>query len=111
MATGKVGERRLVMHNDFVIVGPAGDPARIAGKRTADAFGAIAGAQAPFVSRGDDSGTHAAELGFWKDAGVEPRGDWYSETGQGMGPTLRVADERGATRSPTSAPTSRSRAG
>jgi tungstate transport system substrate-binding protein len=96
MATGKAGRRRLVMHNDFVIVGPAGDPARIAGKQPADAFRAIADAKARFVSRGDDSGTHKAELGFWEDAGVQPGGDWYSQTGQGMGATLRVADERGA---------------
>jgi tungstate transport system substrate-binding protein len=96
MATGKAGRRRLVMHNDFVIVGPAGDPARIAGRQPADAFRAIADAKAPFVSRGDDSGTHKAELGFWEDAGVQPGGTWYSQTGQGMGVTLRVADERGA---------------
>jgi tungstate transport system substrate-binding protein len=96
MATGKAGRRRLVMHNDFVIVGPAGDPAEIAGIRTADAFRAIARAEAPFVSRGDDSGTHKAELGFWDAAGVEPGGGWYSQTGQGMGPTLRVSDDRGA---------------
>ena len=96
MATGRAGRRRLVMHNDFVIVGPAGDPARIAGKQPADAFRAIADAKAAFVSRGDDSGTHKAELGFWEDAGVQPGGGWYSQTGQGMGATLRVADERGA---------------
>jgi len=96
MATGKAGQRRLVMHNDFVIVGPASDPARIAGKQPADAFRAIADAGAPFVSRGDDSGTHKAELGFWEDAGVHPGGGWYSQTGQGMGATLRVADERSA---------------
>jgi tungstate transport system substrate-binding protein len=96
MATGKAGERRLVMHNDFVVVGPAGDRARIAGKAAAEAFRAIADAEAPFVSRGDDSGTHKAELGFWEDASVQPGGGWYSETGQGMGATLRVADERGA---------------
>jgi tungstate transport system substrate-binding protein len=96
MATGKAGKRRLVMHNDFVIVGPAGDPAGIAGKPVAGAFRAIADENAPFVSRGDESGTHTAELRFWDDAGVDPGGDWYSETGQGMGATLRVADERSA---------------
>lgn len=96
MATGKAGERRLVMHNEFVIVGPAEDPAGIAGKPVADAFRAIADAEARFASRGDDSGTHKAELGFWENAGVEPVGDWYSQTGQGMGATLRVADERSA---------------
>jgi len=96
MATGKAGQRRLVMHNDFVVVGPAGDPARIAGKPVAEAFAGVADAEASFVSRGDDSGTHSAELGFWEDAGVQPGGGWYSETGQGMGATLRVADERSA---------------
>jgi tungstate transport system substrate-binding protein len=96
MATGKAGRRRLVMHNDFVIVGPPGDPAGVAGKPAAEAFAAIAQARAPFVSRGDESGTHTAELGFWDDAGVRPGDGWYSETGQGMGATLRVADERRA---------------
>jgi tungstate transport system substrate-binding protein len=94
MATGKAGERRLVMHNDFVVVGPPADPAEVSGMATAKAFSAIADAGATFISRGDDSGTHTAELGFWEDAGIEPSGSWYSETGQGMGPTLRVADER-----------------
>jgi len=94
MGTGKAGERRLVMHNDFVIVGPAGDPAGIRGKSPVAAFRAIARRGAPFISRGDDSGTQKAELAFWASAGVEPGGDWYAETGQGMGPTLRVADQR-----------------
>jgi tungstate transport system substrate-binding protein len=94
MATGKAGQRRLVMHNDFVIVGPAGDPAHIAGKSPVEAFRAIAAHGSRFISRGDDSGTQKAELAFWDEAGVEPAGDWYMETGQGMGATLRVADER-----------------
>lgn len=95
MATGKAGERRLVMHNDFVIVGPPDDPAGIRGRTPEAAFRAIAaGGGAPFVSRGDDSGTHAAELGFWEAAGVDPPAGRYVETGQGMGATLRVADER-----------------
>ncbi len=95
MGTGKAGDRRLVMHNDFVIVGPADDPAGIRGKPPTAAFAAIAeGGDAPFVSRADDSGTHAAELGFWEDAGVDPPRGRYVETGQGMGATLRVADER-----------------
>jgi tungstate transport system substrate-binding protein len=94
METGKAGDRRLVMHNDFVVVGPPDDPAGIAGMAPADAFGAIAENEARFVSRGDDSGTHSAELAFWEQAGEEPGGDWYVETGQGMGATLRVADER-----------------
>jgi tungstate transport system substrate-binding protein len=94
MATGKAGQRRLVMHNDFVIVGPAGDPAHIAGKSPVEAFRAIAAHGSRFISRGDDSGTQKAELAFWDEAGVEPAGGWYVETGQGMGATLRVADER-----------------
>jgi tungstate transport system substrate-binding protein len=94
MDTGKAGDRRLVMHNDFVVVGPPDDPAGIAGMAPAEAFGAIAESGARFVSRGDDSGTHSAELAFWEQAGEEPGGDWYVETGQGMGATLRVADER-----------------
>jgi tungstate transport system substrate-binding protein len=94
MATGKAGQRRLVMHNDFVIVGPAGDPAQIAGKSPVEAFRAIAAHGSRFISRGDDSGTQKAELAFWDEAGVEPAGGWYVETGQGMGATLRVADER-----------------
>jgi tungstate transport system substrate-binding protein len=96
MDSGRAGERRLVMHNDFVIVGPAGDPAGIRGRTPEQAFKAIAaGGGAPFVSRGDDSGTHAAELAFWEAAGVDPPAGRYVETGQGMGATLRVADERG----------------
>ena len=96
MRGGKANRRQLVMHNDFVVVGPPGDPAKIAGKAPAAAFRAIAAAGARFVSRGDDSGTHKAELGFWDAAGVAPAGSWYAETGQGMGATLRVADERKA---------------
>jgi len=97
--------RRAVMYNDFVIVGPENDPARVAGKRDAvSALTAIAGAQAPFVSRGDDSGTHQKEKELWKEAGLapggavpsQPRGAWYMETGQGMGATLTIADEKKA---------------
>ena len=96
MASGKAADRRLVMHNDFVIVGPADDPARIAGRTPGEAFAAIADrGAAPFVSRGDESGTHAAELAIWEDADVDPPPGRYVETGQGMGATLRVADERG----------------
>lgn len=94
MAGGKAGERRLVMHNDFVIVGPADDPAGIRGEDADAAFRKLAKGAAPFVSRGDDSGTHAAELARWEAAGVEPPAGAYVETGQGMGATLRVADER-----------------
>lgn len=95
MATGKAGERRLVMHNDFVILGPPDDPAGIRGGSVAEAFTTIADAGATFVSRGDDSGTYAQELRLWEQAGADPDDATYVETGQGMGATLRVADERG----------------
>jgi tungstate transport system substrate-binding protein len=85
------------MYNDFVIVGPSEDPARIRGLGSAvEALQRIAGAPARFVSRGDRSGTHVLELGLWKRAGLEPRGAWYIESGQGMGQTLGIADERRA---------------
>ena len=96
MAAGKGESRRTVMHNDFVVVGPDGDPAAVRGDEPAAAFSAIADAGAPFVSRGDESGTHAFELGMWEDAGVAPGGDWYQESGQGMGATLQIASEKGA---------------
>jgi tungstate transport system substrate-binding protein len=90
-------DRRLVMHNDFVIVGPASDPAGVKGTKTAvDGMKAIAGAQSPFISRGDKSGTNAAELALWKKAGITPQGAWYQESGQGMGATLTIASEKGA---------------
>lgn len=96
MAAGN-GERRvLVMHNDFVIVGPPGDPAAIRGKDALTAFRAIAAAGATFVSRGDDSGTHIFELGLWRRAGTVPEGDWYVQAGTGMGQTLQVASEKRA---------------
>jgi tungstate transport system substrate-binding protein len=93
---GKMLNRRLVMYNDFVVVGPAEDPAQIRGRKAADALARIAQAQARFVSRGDKSGTHLLEQALWKSAGVEPRGAWYIESGQGMGQTLLVANERKA---------------
>jgi tungstate transport system substrate-binding protein len=88
--------RRLVMHNDFVIVGPAGDPAKIRGaKSSADAFKRIAQSGSIFLSRGDNSGTHAKEKGLWKGAAVTPDGQkWYQQTGLGMGQTLNVAAEK-----------------
>ena len=87
--------RREVMWNDFVIAGPASDPARIRGsKDAASALSKIARSGAPFASRGDWSGTHEKELELWAAAGIEPSGDWYLSTGQGMGPTLIVADEK-----------------
>jgi len=97
MAEGSGAERLLVMHNDFIIVGSPDDPAGIKGSPTAvEAFQKIAEAQAPFISRGDDSGTHKMELAIWKKAGVTPEGDWYQESGQGMGATLKIASEKNA---------------
>ncbi|MEN6637787.1 MAG: substrate-binding domain-containing protein [Smithella sp.] len=88
--------RRLVMHNDFLIVGPGADPAKIKGvKSSADALKKIASANALFLSRGDNSGTHAKEKTLWKKAGINPDGQkWFQETGLGMGQTLNVAAEK-----------------
>ena len=94
VAEGVTGSRRLVMHNDFVIVGPEADPAGIRGAGSAEAMKKIASAEQVFVSRGDESGTHAREKELWAAAGVKPGGSWYQETGQGMGETLRVASEK-----------------
>ncbi|MBU1230436.1 MAG: substrate-binding domain-containing protein [Proteobacteria bacterium] len=90
--------RMEFMYNDFVLVGPAKDPARIKGKGVADALKAIAGAKAPFASRGDDSGTHKMEKGLWKvaDLPLPDKESWYIGVGQGMLATLRMAAERGA---------------
>ena len=100
VAEGFGGPRRHVMFNDFVITGPTADPARIAGLGdTAEALRRIAAARAPFISRGDRSGTHAAELRLWQLAGIDPatgRGQWYREVGQGMGPALNTAAAQGA---------------
>ncbi|GJD95127.1 substrate-binding domain-containing protein [Methylobacterium iners] len=89
------GVKRLsLMYNDFVIVGPASDPAGIAGRGVIEALKGIAAARASFISRGDRSGTHAAELRYWKEAGLDlgsVRGEWYREVGQGMGPALNTA--------------------
>jgi len=94
---GKLTNRRLVMVNDFVVVGPESDPARISGEtRAAGALARIADAGARFVSRGDRSGTHVLELSLWKQAGVTPVAPWYIESGQGMGATLGLADDRRA---------------
>ncbi len=97
VAEGHARERRDVMYNDFVVVGPRGDPARIAGiERVADAFAAVARAHATFVSRGDRSGTETAELAAWASAGVSPQHQpWYRSVGQGMGETLVFANEQG----------------
>jgi tungstate transport system substrate-binding protein len=96
MADGKGVDRRTVMHNDFVIVGPPDDPAGIEGAEAAAALDGIAAAEAPFISRGDESGTHTFELGLWEDAGRTPGGAWYQESGQGMGATLQIANDKGA---------------
>jgi tungstate transport system substrate-binding protein len=97
MAEGHGSLRRRVMHNDFVVVGPPSDPARIKGsKAAAEAFARVARHAATFVSRSDGSGTHQKEKEVWKQAGIEPRGDWYLKAGAGMLQVLRVADEKGA---------------
>jgi len=97
MSNNYGSDRRLVMHNDFIIVGPAEDPAGIQGVPTSvEAFTKIADSQSPFISRGDDSGTHSKEKGIWKASNITPEGDWYLESGQGMGATLTIASEQGA---------------
>jgi tungstate transport system substrate-binding protein len=95
MAGGYGIERRTVMYNDFIIVGPKDDPAGVTEATNAiDAMTRIANAKATFVSRGDDSGTNALELKLWKQAGITPQGSWYVESGTGMGDTLNIASER-----------------
>ncbi len=91
-------ERTLVMHNDFIIVGPKDDPAGVkAATKTADAMTAISAKQAKFISRGDNSGTNALELKLWKALNITPKGQsWYEESGQGMGATLTIADQKNA---------------
>jgi tungstate transport system substrate-binding protein len=96
MEEGNGVRREDVMYNDFIIVGPESDPAGISGMTAAEALAAIAAAEAPFISRGDDSGTHKKELELWKAAGIEPAGDWYQSIGQGMGATLNMANEQQA---------------
>jgi tungstate transport system substrate-binding protein len=98
MDAGNGRDRFLVMHNDYVIVGPSTDPANIKSMTvTVDAFRAIYESGAQFVTRGDDSGTHKKELALWKSAALDPAGRaWYLETGQGMGASLTVASEKGA---------------
>jgi len=92
VAEGYGTHRREIMYNDFVLIGPASDPASIAGAETAAAaLRTIAEAEAAFVSRGDDSGTHKKELSLWADAGVAPEGSWYSAVGAGMGAALNTA--------------------
>lgn len=97
MANGHGVRREDVMYNDFVILGPADDPAGIKGMGVAaDAFKKLAESQSTFVSRGDDSGTHTKEKSIWAKAGIEPSGDWYVSAGQGMGEVLTMAEEQQA---------------
>jgi tungstate transport system substrate-binding protein len=97
MSSNYGSDRRLVMHNDFIIVGPASDPAGIKGLTSAtEAFTKIADSQSPFISRADKSGTNSKELAIWKAASITPEGSWYTESGQGMGATLKIASEQGA---------------
>lgn len=99
VADGFGVKRHEVMYNDFVVVGPKSDPAGVAGKDIQAGLRRIAAVKAPFVSRGDRSGTHAAELRFWRDAGLNLaaiKGDWYKEIGQGMGPALNTASAASA---------------
>lgn len=93
--SGVATNYQLVMHNDFILVGPKDDPAGIKGLATSvEALKKISESNAIFVSRGDDSGTQKKELGLWEKAGIKPSGTWYQETGQGMGATLKVASEK-----------------
>jgi len=95
VADGKLLNRRLVMYNDFIILGPANDPAQIKStKSSIDAMKRIAASASRFVSRGDNSGTHNLEKSLWKQTGIEPKGAWYIESGQGMGETLGIANDR-----------------
>jgi len=96
VAEGFGVNRRMVMHNDFVVVGPREDQAKIRGeKKASDSFKKLAAAGALFLSRGDNSGTHSKEKAIWKAAGIEPEGQkWYQQTGLGMGATLSVASEK-----------------
>ena len=98
MDAGHGTDRFLVMHNDFIVVGPATDPAGIKGQTSAvEAFKMIFNAGAQFITRGDDSGTHKKELALWKSTKLDPAGQaWYVETGQGMGASMTVASEKAA---------------
>jgi tungstate transport system substrate-binding protein len=98
MAQGNASERVLVMHNDFIVVGPGDDPGHVKGAASAsDALAKIAAAKATFVSRGDNSGTQQAEQTLWQQARIDPKGQpWYVESGSGMGQTLTIADQKRA---------------
>ncbi|WP_313018295.1 substrate-binding domain-containing protein [Acetoanaerobium noterae] len=93
--SGAVTNYQLVMHNDFILVGPSSDPAKVKDlKSVADAFKSISETSSIFVSRGDDSGTDKKEKGIWKDINIPNEGSWYQETGQGMGQTLNIASQK-----------------
>jgi tungstate transport system substrate-binding protein len=99
VAEGYGVKRQEVMYNDFILIGPKADPAKAAGKDILEGLRRVEAAQAPFVSRGDKSGTHAAELRYWKAAGVDleaKKGPWYRDTGSGMGPALNTASSMNA---------------
>lgn len=95
VADGYGIERVYFMYNDFIVLGPPEDPAGVSqASSVADAFSRIAASQSIFISRGDNSGTHVAELGIWRAAGVEPSGAWYREVGQGMGAVITLANDQ-----------------
>ena len=97
VADGKMHDRRLVMYNDFLLIGPESDPAKVRGEKSVvAALKKIAESGARFVSRGDKSGTHVLELSLWKAAGLTPAAPWYIESGQGMGASLGIANDRQA---------------
>lgn len=96
VAAGHGIHRTAVMHNDFVIVGPAGDPAGVKGSQATEALKKITDIKSVFVSRGDQSGTHKAELRLWRAAGIQPAGEWYLESGQGQRLNLNMTDEKRA---------------
>ena len=96
MAAGNGSRRLFVMHNDFIIVGPASDPAAIKGRNAVQALTAIAATQKPFISRGDNSGTDILEKDLWKQAGIAPTAPWYIQAATGMGQTLQIASEKRA---------------
>ena len=97
MAAGDGEDRQPLMHNDFVLVGPESDPAGLKGQTSIiETFRRIADRESPFISRGDESGTHIKELGIWKEAKIDPQGVWYVRAGAGMADALRMADEKRA---------------
>ncbi|MBP1763839.1 MAG: domain containing protein [Firmicutes bacterium] len=92
--SGAAINRRLIMHNDFIIIGPAADPAGIKGKSAAEAMKGIADTNSIFISRGDNSGTDQLEKKLWKQSNIKPAGSWYQEVGTGMGQALKIASEK-----------------